>query len=229
MLIMHCQDGVTCGKSRHIVSERNDCTLPWPFVLNYRYKILASFPDSFHDSILRKFHTASDECARPGNKAYRIPLYTQVYYCPSRGSWLKALKRNSRTCIPPHLSGRSEHLHLLTGTSSITWVDLLLLQWCGCREERNFPFTTSLIENQVDRVSKARVYPFSPFVWDVTDCVWAMLEFWFMTHKSLSLKILTSASNSGRTSVVLRHSCRHGTNMLDMLRILSIQAFIMTQ
>ena len=185
MLIMYCQDGVTCGKSRHIVSERNDYTLPWPFVLNYRYKILASFPDLFHDSILRKFHTASDERARPGNKAYRIPLYTQVYYCPSRGSWLKAWKRNSRTCIPPHLSGRWGHLHLLTGTSNITRVDLLLLQWCGYREERNFPFTASLIENQVDRVSKARVYPFSPFVWDVFDCVYEQcwsFDLWLINH-----------------------------------------------
>lgn len=92
-------------KSRHIISERNDCTLLCSQLM-CRYKILALFPDLFHDSILCKFRTASDERAWPGNEAYKIPLYTQVYYCPSRGSWLKAWKRNSRICIPPHLSGR---------------------------------------------------------------------------------------------------------------------------
>lgn len=120
-------------KSRHIISERNDCTLLCSQLM-CRYKILALFPDLFHDSILCKFRTASDERAWPGNEAYKIPLYTQVYYCPSRGSWLKAWKRNSRICIPPHLSGRWEHLHLLTGTSR---VDPLPLQWRRYRKERN--------------------------------------------------------------------------------------------
>ena len=124
------------------------------------------------------FHLAQiSYCKRWTRKAWErgirnTPVHSGLYYCPSRGSWLKAWKRNSRTCIPPHLSGRWEHLHLLTGTSSITRVDPLLLQWCGYREERNFPFTASLIENQVDRVSKARLHSFSPFVWDVTDCVY---------------------------------------------------------
>ena len=142
MLIMYCQDGVMCpylichGRERSLGTRVDilflrEMTVLWlDLSFSIDVQIVPRLIPWLHLTQISYRKRWTRKASEWGIQSTPV----NVVYCPSRGSWLKAWKRSSRTCIPPHLSGRWEHLHLLTGTSR---VDPLPLQWRGYRKERN--------------------------------------------------------------------------------------------